>query len=356
MPTPPSQPPGARRGEPTPKRRAQPPGPPPKPDTQRPAPPKPGAQRPAPPKPDTQRPAPPKPGTQRPAPPKPGTQRPALPKSGPQHPAPLPEPGTRKTEPGTRKTEPGTRKTEPGTRKTTRPTCPREAGRPLPDPAAVRLCAVPDSAPPYDDEALARALSAETAHVASSDADRPTSHGGQANDSRQASDGRQANDGRQASDGGSASDGGRGRRRPRPDSEGTDPASPDPADPGEGDRDREVTPGWPSLFAQVLAETLAGSRPPGQIVPWTTQRARSNIQRLGPTLTAGQPTAGPRPLVRRVVTSRPSSDVLEMTVIVRFGPRIRALAVRLERAIPHRALPGDAVRAARWLCTAVEAA
>src|SRR5215472_13553534 len=35
-----------------------------------------------------------------------------------------------------------------------RPGCPRTPGesRPLPDPAAVRLCLVPDSAPPYDDE------------------------------------------------------------------------------------------------------------------------------------------------------------------------------------------------------------
>src|SRR5215470_44871 len=35
-----------------------------------------------------------------------------------------------------------------------RPGCPKAPGecRPLPDPAAVRLCLVPDSAPPYDDE------------------------------------------------------------------------------------------------------------------------------------------------------------------------------------------------------------
>src|SRR2546430_1731629 len=29
-------------------------------------------------------------------------------------------------------------------------------------------------------------------------------------------------------------------------------------------------PGWPGQFAQVLAETLAGSRPSRQLVPWTT--------------------------------------------------------------------------------------
>ena len=48
-----------------------------------------------------------------------------------------------------------------GAGQTGRPACPREAGRPLPDPAAVRLLAVPDSAPPYDDEALAAAAAAQ---------------------------------------------------------------------------------------------------------------------------------------------------------------------------------------------------
>jgi len=77
----------------------------------------------------------------------------------------------------------------------------------------------------------------------------------------------------------------------------------------------------------VLAETLAGSRPPRQIVPWTTQQAREHIQRLGPRMASAQ-----RPRVRRVVTYRPASDVMEMAVVVAFGPRVRALAVRLERS------------------------
>ncbi len=35
-----------------------------------------------------------------------------------------------------------------------RRTCRRIPGPPLPDPEAVRLCPIPDSAPPYDDELL----------------------------------------------------------------------------------------------------------------------------------------------------------------------------------------------------------
>ena len=109
--------------------------------------------------------------------------------------------------------------------------------------------------------------------------------------------------------------------------------------------------GWPGKFAQVLAETLAGSRPPRQIVPWTSEQARRHIRQLGPMMAAGE-----RPLVRRVVASRPAAGVVEMTVVVRFGPRVRALAVRLERDGPRRAGPGRDARPARWRCTAVEAA
>jgi len=112
-----------------------------------------------------------------------------------------------------------------------------------------------------------------------------------------------------------------------------------------------MPPGWPAQFAQVLAETLAGSRSPRQLVPWTTERARDRIQRLGPRLSAGQ-----QPRVRRVVTFHPTADAMEMTVVVGFGTRVHALAVRLERAGRGNTVPGRAARPGAWLCTTVEAA
>jgi hypothetical protein len=84
---------------------------------------------------------------------------------------------------------------------------------------------------------------------------------------------------------------------------------------------------WPSRFAQVLAETLAGSRPADQIAPWTTEQARRRISQLGPMLATAH-----RPRIRRVIVSSPASGVLEMTVIVGLGADVRAVAVRLERA------------------------
>jgi hypothetical protein len=167
---------------------------------------------------------------------------------------------------------------------------PRGRQAPLPDPIAVRQVQVPDSLPPYDGEPAASLAAA------------------------------------------------------------TGPASPDtdpdgPETPGSGRLTGRAVPGpdgWPSQFAQVLAETLAGARPARQLTPWTTEQTRDRIRELGPTMASGQ-----RPRLRRVMTSAPAADVLEVTAVVGFGARVRVLALRLERAGPG---------AAGWQCTALESA
>ena len=202
--------------------------------------------------------------------------------------------------------------------------------RPLPDAVAVRMLPIPDSAPPYDDEPGGPAAAAGQRQ-----------HGqpltGQPAGSRRPA--------RRAGAPATPADGRRGRASGRSRAAAAGPAArgagPGPAAP----------PGWPSQFAQVLAETLAGSRPQRQIAPWTTEQARRHIRHLGPLLAAGQ-----QPRVRRVVTFRPATDVVEMTVIVGVGSRVRALAVRLERDGPRRASPGRDAQAARWVAVAVEAA
>ena len=108
-------------------------------------------------------------------------------------------------------------------------------------------------------------------------------------------------------------------------------------------------PAWPRQFAQVIVEILAGSRPPRQIVPWTTDRVRARIDLLSQVLASDQ-----RPRIRRIMTSRPAARVVEMTVVVSFGPRSRALAMRFEHMPPRQPGPGLPVRPARWLCTEIE--
>jgi hypothetical protein len=173
------------------------------------------------------------------------------------------------------------------------------AGPPLPDPAAVRLHGVPDSAPPYDDELAIQNASAV----------QPGSPGRPAAPVR--------------------------------------PPRRAAGEPLAG----HTGPALPGQFARVLVETLAGTRPPRQLTSWTTERARSRIQRMGPLLTAGQPAR-----LRRVVARHPAADVIEMTVLLSVGPQIRALAVRLEHTAPRPASLGRPTRPGRWLCTQVEAA
>jgi hypothetical protein len=67
-------------------------------------------------------------------------------------------------------------------------------------------------------------------------------------------------------------------------------------------------------------------------------------------------TADHQPRVRRVITSQPAPGVVEMSVVVGFGGRVRAMAVRLERTQSQPARPGRAAQQARWLCTALEVA
>jgi hypothetical protein len=282
-----------------------------------------------------------------------------------------------------------------------------DIARPLPDPVAIRLCQVPETAPPYDDEApretgpvqadipaaaivTARARDSRpgleawdrAADILRSDRGGPgptgkletAGRGPAATAARTAGTTPAPRTGSTAGRGPAATAARTAGTTPAPQTgstAGREPAATpartasmgDTAGPaqactagsGGAARDRPTAspaPGpWPGRFAQVLAETLAGSRPPAQIAPWTTERARSHIRNLGPLLEAGQ-----RPLVRRIITSLPSADVVEMSVVLGFGPRVRALAVRLERTPGRPAAAGQAARPSRWLCTAVEAA
>jgi hypothetical protein len=121
----------------------------------------------------------------------------------------------------------------------------------------------------------------------------------------------------------------------------------------------EASSEWARQFARLLTEALAGARPIRQILPWTSERARVHLRRLMPMFGGGQ-----RPHVLRVLATRPTREVIEMTVIVAVGTRTRALAVRLEQAAPRQLTrPGATLTPAApaasttgWVCTDIEAA
>ncbi|MBV9792378.1 MAG: hypothetical protein JO016_00435 [Actinobacteria bacterium] len=180
--------------------------------------------------------------------------------------------------------------------------------RPWPDPMAIRLVPVPDCNPPFDDELPGGRILTSLVYPLVAD------HPGD----------------------------------PVPPAEPDGDEGPDAGSPPD---EADELGGWPSRFAQVLAETLAGARPASQLTPWTTERARTSIRRLGPLLAVDR-----RPRVQRVRATQPATDVVEVAVVAEFGSRTRALAARLERAEAQSAGPGRPGRDARWLCTAIESA
>jgi len=222
---------------------------------------------------------------------------------------------------------------------------PRTEPRPLPDAAAVRLCLIPESAPPYDTEVTAvrppGALPQPGSGPAAGDgAPRSSRPGGRGSPDQQKPPAPSRSPGSPVISSGVPGS---------PTMSSGVPGSP-PVSSGMAGAPT-MSPDWPARFAQALAEALAGSRSPRQLAPWTTERARERIQRLGVQLSAGQ-----QPRVRRVVTFHPSADAMEMAVVVGFGKRIHALAVRLERAGCGQPVSGRADQSGKWLCTTVEAA
>ena len=198
------------------------------------------------------------------------------------------------------------------------------------DLSAVRLLKVPESAPPFDGETPTDSHLAETNSPRES-APRGSAPRGSAPDG--VTPGGATPQGRTPRGATPTAVANGGRRAVADDVA----ANPDPGDnAGPGD--------WPSQFARLLAEVLAGSRPLRQVFPWTTERARIRIRRLTPGFCAGQ-----RPRVLRVLASQPANGIVEMSVILGLGARTKALAVRLENVVISD-------RPARWLCTDIEAA
>ena len=223
------------------------------------------------------------------------------------------------------------------------PLAPEPAGPPgLPASSGPRLITVPAGWPPYDCETHGAACPAAGVVAAVATAPGMAAAGVVAAGMVAAANSRA--DGDQAADCAALADAG--------------PASAGEASAGEASAGRAGAGGalagranaWPRQFAQVLVEILAGARPSRQVIPWTTEPVRAQIDHLTHEL-------GPdrRPRIQRVVTSRPTARVVEMTVVVSFGTRSKALAMRLEHVPARHPAPGRPARPPRWLCTQIEA-
>jgi hypothetical protein len=107
---------------------------------------------------------------------------------------------------------------------------------------------------------------------------------------------------------------------------------------------------WGGRLVQALVEVLAGDRPAGQLVRWTSSEVYDDVTALVP-VRARPRWSRPRPpgtepptraAVRSVHVTEPADGVAEVAATVTRGRRTTAVALRLE------GLDG------RWQCTALE--
>jgi hypothetical protein len=91
---------------------------------------------------------------------------------------------------------------------------------------------------------------------------------------------------------------------------------------------------WAGRLARSLLEVMTGVRPAPQVVRWTTPEVYAVVARRG-ALVARRAAEGRAPrtrhplVVQRVRVCEPADGVAEAAVVVRHGPRVRAVAVRL---------------------------
>lgn len=98
---------------------------------------------------------------------------------------------------------------------------------------------------------------------------------------------------------------------------------------------------WAGRFVQAVVEVLAGDRPVGQLVRWTSTEVYDDLATRVAALSRRQAGAQPRAVVGSVHVAVPVDGVAEVAALVRRGARSAAVAVRLE------GLDG------RWQCTAL---
>ncbi|MBD0712136.1 MULTISPECIES: Rv3235 family protein [unclassified Streptomyces] len=112
------------------------------------------------------------------------------------------------------------------------------------------------------------------------------------------------------------------------------------ARPEAPDRPRTLAPH--TLFAERLLAVLSGERPVHWMLGHTIGEAYEQLVRIAPETPLRS--LGPRPVVRRC-SAQPDDGrtVLEAFATIATGPRVRAMAFRLER--------GEDLR---WRCAAVE--
>jgi hypothetical protein len=91
---------------------------------------------------------------------------------------------------------------------------------------------------------------------------------------------------------------------------------------------------WAARITCALLEVMTGTRPPPQVLRWTTPEVYAVVARRGALAARRhardrQPRSRRRIVVRRVLVCQPADAVAEVAVVAMIGTRVRAVAIRL---------------------------
>jgi hypothetical protein len=110
---------------------------------------------------------------------------------------------------------------------------------------------------------------------------------------------------------------------------------------------------WSRTYAQAAVEIIGGDRPVTQLLRWSSREVYDDLHRRALLVARagkhhpGQGRVQPvRPRVQAVHACFLSTDTVEVSVHVRYGPRSRAVAARFEQRSDRRGQ--------HWCCTALE--
>lgn len=99
---------------------------------------------------------------------------------------------------------------------------------------------------------------------------------------------------------------------------------------------------WAQMMIRMILEAMDGRRSPHQLTRWVTPTIKERIARRGITALRHGIRSPHPPVVRRLLSCQPTDGVAEVSAVVQYAGRVRALAVRLS------GMDG------RWLVTAFE--
>ena len=105
-------------------------------------------------------------------------------------------------------------------------------------------------------------------------------------------------------------------------------------------------------LAEAVVDVLLERRPVEQMRRWLSRDVAGLL--TAPGTRRGPARFAARSMIRSVRLHQPAAGIVETTVVVQDGTRVRAVALRFEQAVPSAPVSAQGRCGFDWLCTALQ--